>query len=87
MVKLVNWETSWGNYSGKVLSLFNRVFIQTTTSVEFTIQGLGLSELERELFGNKKYSYNGRIQFYLPKLLITWNNKGGADEFKNVEVI
>ena len=87
MIKLIKWKSNFSTCNGITLSLFNRVFIQSTNSIEFNLQGLGLYKLERELFETRKYSYNGRIQLYIPKLVIVWNNKGVKNEFKNVDII
>ena len=56
-------------------------------NTNFSIEGLNLTKVEREIFGGKRFEFKGILHIRMKSLIITYNKKGYMDQCKNMKII
>lgn len=91
MFRIVKWEfpiASPAYMFSTELVIGNRIMLSKLhrKDPEFTLWGLGLSRIEREIRECKRFQIDDVIHLYLGKFLISWNRKGYKHHMKAVRI-
>lgn len=54
---------------------------------KFSVEGLNLTKIEREIFGGKLFKFRGILNIRIGRIILTYNKKGYLDQCKNMKII
>lgn len=87
-IRKITWK--WYNDTLSIDTIINdKIFLCSGSWDEFmfSIQGLGLSKAERELFNTKFLDLKDHMTIYFLKWYVTYDTRGYKEHYRNVDII
>lgn len=87
MIKVIDIEGYGLKYSCLVIGnrfIINKMFYD---EFHFGLYGLGLNKLEREIFQQRFMEFRGILNFYIGRIIISYEKNGYKNAFKRMDIV